>query len=239
MRAHLISGGFPPGSTAGHDMDYVRLSLLQLLNERDVKTSVSSDFAELDKWLANCQLLLTYVAGPFPNDEQCAHLDSWLAAGGHWVGLHGTSGGKAVRTDDGQRRKMVKLAHHQTLGSFFLNHPPVRKFTVKIEDSGHPLMQDMPASFEAVDELYMIEMQDPNAKVLLTTELPQDRYPASALLTTKTLRCRQMARRGYWVMCAKSVKVRLLIGPSVIVIHPAPMASHLWMPVSPQMAKPP
>lgn len=177
MRAHLISGGFPPGSTAGHDMDYVRLSLLQLLNERDVKTSVSSDFAELDKWLANCQLLLTYVAGPFPNDEQCAHLDSWLAAGGHWVGLHGTSGGKAVRTDDGQRRKMVKLAHHQTLGSFFLNHPPVRKFTVKIEDSGHPLMQDMPASFEAVDELYMIEMQDPNAKVLLTTELPQDPVP--------------------------------------------------------------
>jgi len=25
QRAHLITGGYPPGSTAGHDMDYARL----------------------------------------------------------------------------------------------------------------------------------------------------------------------------------------------------------------------
>ncbi len=177
MRTHLITGGFPPGATAGHDMDYVRLRLLEMLNERDVKTSVSSDFTDVAKWLPGCRLLLTYVAGPFPNDEQSAYLDSWLAAGGRWVALHGTSGGKAVRTEDGKGRKMVKLAHHRTLGSFFLNHPPVRKFKVDVQDSAHPLMQDMPSSFEAVDELYFIEMQDPTAKLLLTTELPEDPLP--------------------------------------------------------------
>ena len=32
-RVHLITGGFPPGSPAGHDMDYARLRLLQLLKE--------------------------------------------------------------------------------------------------------------------------------------------------------------------------------------------------------------
>ena len=29
-----------------------------------------------------------------------------------------------------QTRKMVKMSHHTTLGSFFLNHPPLRKFRV-------------------------------------------------------------------------------------------------------------
>jgi len=33
-RAHLITGGFPPGSLAGHDHDYARLRLLGLLAER-------------------------------------------------------------------------------------------------------------------------------------------------------------------------------------------------------------
>ena len=27
-RAHLITGGFPPGTAAGHDMNYARLRLL-------------------------------------------------------------------------------------------------------------------------------------------------------------------------------------------------------------------
>ena len=30
-RAHLITGGFPPGSAAGHDHDHARLRLLTLL----------------------------------------------------------------------------------------------------------------------------------------------------------------------------------------------------------------
>ena len=38
-RAHLITGGFPPGSSAGHDMDYARLQLLQKLSKADVTTA--------------------------------------------------------------------------------------------------------------------------------------------------------------------------------------------------------
>ena len=178
MRAHLIAGGFPPGATAGHDMDYARLRLLGMLNDREIKTTVSSDFDQIGKWLSGCQLLVTYVAGPYADDVQCEQIEQWLAAGGHWLAIHGTSGGKAVRTGDGNRRKMVKLAHHATLGSFFLNHPPIRRFQVEVCDSSHPLMQGLPESFEMTDELYLIEMQDPDAKVLLTTELPEDPSPS-------------------------------------------------------------
>ena len=59
-RAHLIAGGFPPGSPAGHDHDYARLRLLSLLAEHDVPASVANDFGDVEKWLPPSRLLITY-----------------------------------------------------------------------------------------------------------------------------------------------------------------------------------
>ena len=50
-RAHLITGGFPPGSSAGHDHDHARLRLLGLLAEQEVPASVANDFSDIEKWL--------------------------------------------------------------------------------------------------------------------------------------------------------------------------------------------
>ena len=180
VRVHVVSGGFPVGSPAGHDMDYARLRLLQLLHERpNVTASVSGDFTDIDKWLPGCQLLMTYVAGPFPNEAQNSFLRQWLEDGGRWLGLHGTSGGKAAPVGDDRRvRKMVKADHHTTLGGFFLNHPPLRKFRVDVVNQQHVLTKDLPASFEVMDELYLIELQEPAASdILLTTELAKDPSP--------------------------------------------------------------
>lgn len=180
MRVHIITGGFPPGSSAGHDMDYARLRLLQLLHEHPhVCSTVANDFTDLAKWLPGSQLLITYVAGPHPNDEQNQVLRQWLEEGGRWFALHGTSGGKAVRVDEPrQGRKMVKTSHHATLGSFFLNHPPLCKFQVTVSDREHVLTDGLPASFEVIDELYLIELQEPaTCQVLLTTELAHDPSP--------------------------------------------------------------
>jgi hypothetical protein len=116
-RVHLITGGFPPGSPAGHDMDYARLRLLQLLQDRPhVRSTVANDFTDIAKWLPDTQLLITYVAGPHPNDEQNEVLRQWLEGGGRWLALHGTSGGKAVRVGEARNlKKMVKTSHHDTL----------------------------------------------------------------------------------------------------------------------------
>ena len=180
VRVHLIAGGFPVGSPAGHDMDYARLRILQLLQENpNVATTVTNDFSDIEKWLPGSKMLITYVAGPFPNAEQNRFLRQWLEDGGRWLGLHGTSGGKAAPVGGDRRiRKMVKADHHNTLGGFFLNHPPVRKFQVTIPDRAHALTKNLPASFEVMDELYLIELQDPAAShVLLTTELATDPSP--------------------------------------------------------------
>ena len=96
-RAHLIAGGFPPGSMSGHDHDYARLRLLGLLAERDIPASVANDFADVEKWLPTSRLLISYVAGPYPDAAQTAAMRQWLEAGGHWLALHGSSGGRAQR----------------------------------------------------------------------------------------------------------------------------------------------
>lgn len=180
IRVHVITGGFPPGSAAGHDMDYARLRILQLLQENPhVIATVANDFTDISKWLPESRLLITYVAGPHPNEEQNQVIRQWLEAGGRWLALHGTSGGKAVPVGEQRNvRKMVKASHHATLGSFFLNHPPLRKFRVQVTDREHVLTKDLPASFEVMDELYLIELQEPAAcHVLLTTELAKDPSP--------------------------------------------------------------
>jgi hypothetical protein len=170
IRAHVIAGGFPPA--AGHDHDYARLRILEQLQERSyVHTSVSGDYTDIEKWLPQCELLVTYVAGPFANDEQNTVLRQWVEAGGRWLALHGSSGGKAGRIPDSNRRTMVKMPYHNTLGGFFINHPPIKKFRVDLVDTKDPLTKGMPESFETIDEPYMVEMQAPeSSRVLLTAD---------------------------------------------------------------------
>ena len=89
IRAHLVVGGFPVGQHAGHDMDFARLQILSALQGLgNVHVSVCNDFTDCSKWLAECQLLITYLAGPFADDEQTTALNTWLKAGGRWLALH-------------------------------------------------------------------------------------------------------------------------------------------------------
>jgi hypothetical protein len=180
QRAHLVVGGFPPGSHGGHDMDYARLKLLQALHQNgSLSVTTANDFQDIERWLPGTHLLVTYVAGPFPVGAGNAALQAWLEAGGKWLALHGTSGGKAVRIERGGRtvKTMVKGEHHQTLGCFFLNHPPICEFDVAVTGD-HPVTRGLPKNFKLRDELYMVELQDPaHTEILMTTELAKDPSP--------------------------------------------------------------
>jgi len=182
-RAHVITGGFPPGSMGGHDHDYVRLKLLGLLAERDVPASVGNDFTDVAKWLPASRLLITYVAGPYPDAAQTAAIGQWLEQGGHWLALHGTSGGRAQRVEGQRMRRTIKTEHHALLGSMFLTHPPLREFRVDVADLASPLTRGLGPSFTIEDEPYFVELQDPGAtQILLTAE-----YGPSAAAATDGL----------------------------------------------------
>lgn len=180
QRAHLVIGGFPPGSSAGHDMNYARLSILEALQAPgNLAVTVANDFKDIERWLPGTDFLLTYVAGPYPEGTGNKALQDWLENGGRWFALHGTSGGKAVKLEREGRtvKQMVKAEHHQTLGCFFLNHPPLRAFDVAVTGE-HPITKGLPKSFTVQDELYIIELQDPGtSQILLTTELAEDPSP--------------------------------------------------------------
>jgi type 1 glutamine amidotransferase len=170
-RAHLIAGGFPAGSPAGHDHDYARLRLLGLLAEREMSASVANDFSDLEKWLAVSRLLITYVAGPYPEATQCRSIRQWLDAGGRWLGLHGTSGGRAERVEGARQRRTVKTEHHALLGSYFLTHPPICKIRVDVTGGDSSLTRGLGPSFVVEDEPYFIELQDPGStRILLTAD---------------------------------------------------------------------
>ena len=170
-RAHVITGGFPLGSLSGHDHDYARLRLLELLAERAVPASVANDFSDIGKWLPLSRLLITYVAGPYPDGGQCQAIRQWLEAGGHWLALHGTSGGRAERIEGMRQRRSVKTEHHALLGGRFLTHPPIAEFRVEVKDAALPLTSGLPASFAIEDEPYFVELQDPaSTRVLLTAD---------------------------------------------------------------------
>lgn len=180
FRAHVITGGFPRGAAAGHDHDYARLRLLEMLADAEVKASVANDFNDVQDWLPTSRLLITYTAGPYADAGPAGAIRRWLNDGGRWLGLHGTSGGKAVRrSETDHRRTMVKLAHHEVLGGFFINHPPVRRFSVDVHEGPDGLTRDLPSSFEVVDEPYMIEVLEPaRSRVLLTAALGPDTSPS-------------------------------------------------------------
>ena len=181
-RAHLIAGGFPPGSMSGHDHDYARLRLLGLLAERDIPASLANDFADIEKWLPVSRLLITYVAGPYPDRAQSGAIQHWLEAGGSWLGLHGTSGGRAERVPGLRNRRTVKTDHHALLGSYFLTHPPICKIRVDVTDPHSPLTRGLGTSFEVEDEPYFVELQDPaSTRILLTADYgPSGDWPIVA-----------------------------------------------------------
>jgi len=172
-RAHLIAGGYPPGQSAGHDHDYARLKLLELLAEQNVPASVANDFADVEKWLPQSRLLITYVAGPYPDAAQCRAIQHWLEQGGHWLGLHGTSGGRAERVEGMRQRRTVRTEHHAILGSRFLTHPPLCPFRVDVSE--HALTKGLGTSFDIEDEPYFIEIEDPaSTRILLTADYGPD-----------------------------------------------------------------
>lgn len=183
VRAHVITGGFPAGSMGGHDQDYARLRLLTLLAERDIPASVGNDFADIGKWLPVSRLLITYVAGPYPDAAQCKVIEGWLESGGHWLALHGTSGGRAQRVEGARMRRTVRTEHHAVLGSMFLTHPPIQEFRVEVKAPDSPLLRGLGSSFVVEDEPYFIELTDPaKTQILLTSD-----YGPSAMGATQGL----------------------------------------------------
>jgi len=122
--------------------------------------------------------------GPYPDTAQTRAIERWLEAGGRWLALHGTSGGRAERVEGARQRRTVKTEHHALLGSYFLTHPPICEFRVEVSAIDSSLTRGLGASFVVEDEPYFIELQDPGStQILLTADYgPRATSPAIGTL---------------------------------------------------------
>ena len=129
------------------------LGLLKSSEQRLVVTK-GSDYSDVAKWLKptkGAALLITYMAGPYPNTEQNAAIREWLTAGGRWVALHASN---AVFT----KGAYGSVDFNETLGTAFVGHPPLHTFPVTVADTSHPITKGLPVTFEAFDELYINDL---------------------------------------------------------------------------------
>lgn len=148
MQVHLIAAG------KFHDIDFARLELLKLLAETpEIRTSVSSDYADLDR-LAAADLLITYTCDLIPDAVQTAALRRWLEAGGRWLALHGTNSLLRFAADGivdcpDENPDFMALA-----GSRFAAHPPIAPYKITVTRADHPMTAGL-RDFRVEDELYL------------------------------------------------------------------------------------
>ena len=153
-----------------HDTNFARLELLRLLAEQeDVWVHVASDFSDMETIRA-CRLLITYTCDLRPTLEQQQGLQSYLEQGGRWLALHATNAliefvnGKADTPD-------LAPLFMRLLGSRFVAHPAIARFTVRVTDPTHPLVAGL-QDFEVEDEPYYLDYE-PGSHVLLDASYQQ------------------------------------------------------------------
>jgi type 1 glutamine amidotransferase len=148
MKAHLIAAG------KFHDIDFARLELLKLLAEHpEIRTSVSSDYADVDR-IAAADLLITYTCDLVATPDQTAVLKAFLERGGRWLALHGTNailrfGDDGIVDTPDEAPEFMAL-----LGSRFTAHPPIEPFKVFVTDPDHAMTRGL-RDFRIEDELYL------------------------------------------------------------------------------------
>ena len=171
-RAHLITGGYPIGSTAGHDMDYARLELLRRLYANGFQTtSPMTSPTSAPGWTRR---LLVTRAGPYPKASRADHR-RWIAGGGRWCAARNQRGTRkrveAAAAEDGPARPSRPCSARSSSPSAGASLPrspsrrPPTRFSMGCRHR-----------FEVTDELYW---SNPwvTAKCFLSTELAEDPSP--------------------------------------------------------------
>lgn len=149
MKVHLIAAG------RFHDIDFARLELLKLLAEHaDIRTSVSSDYADTER-LAAADLLITYTCDLVPTPAETEVLKAFLARGGRWLALHGTNSILRFGADNIVDCPDEAPAFMELLGSRFTAHPPIAPFKVQVTRSDHALTKGL-RDFRIEDELFLM-----------------------------------------------------------------------------------
>lgn len=135
-------------------------AMAALLRSADVRTRViSDDLEDLNpNRLSRFDVVLNYSTDGFPTDEQIDSLIAAIEGGLGFVGLHAATA--AFKKSE---------PYHRMIGSWFVTHPPIKRFTVEIADRDHPVTRGIP-DFEVEDERYEVRPVVDDLQVLASAE---------------------------------------------------------------------
>lgn len=149
IEAYFVCGG------KWHDMDFARVEILKLLGEHEeIRTRVAEDFRDLEAIRA-ADCLITYTCDLALDEEQEEGLAAFVRSGKRWFALHGTASIFEFVENEVVSPRIQRI-FMRTLGSQFIAHPPIRRFTVTNSRPDHPLVKGI-ETFEVEDELYLCE----------------------------------------------------------------------------------
>ena len=146
-----------------HDLDFARRQLLELLGRHDaVRCTVHSDFSD-STTLGAADAVVAYTCDVRPTAAEVGALGDMVDRGGRLLALHATNSAidapepgapRIFRTPLEAMPEFVSL-----LGNRFLAHPKIGPFLIEPVQSGHPLIDGIPA-FTTIDEIYVAECAD-------------------------------------------------------------------------------
>lgn len=152
--AYFVCGG------RYHDIDRARLEILGFLGEHErIRTRMAEDFRDADA-IERADFLVTYTVDVVPDEPTAERLRAWVASGRRWLALHGTNSILRHAKGRGWEAPRTSATYMQTLGSQFVAHPPIEPYRVEVTRPEHPLVAGI-GSFEARDELYLMELHPP------------------------------------------------------------------------------
>jgi len=100
------------------------------------------------------------TTGDVLDDEQQAAFESFVRAGGGFVGIH-----SATDTE------YDWAFYGELVGAYFKEHPAIQSATVRVEDAAHTTMQGVPAEWTRTDEWYGFKANPrPSVHVLMTLD---------------------------------------------------------------------
>ncbi|MEM7329426.1 MAG: ThuA domain-containing protein [Pseudomonadota bacterium] len=159
IQAIVICGG------EFHDFDFARLEILKLLAEDDrVRTRVFECYDAALEALPSADFIISYTSNRVGSTETQAAFRRFVENGGNWFALHGTNSLILIdeNIEDGEPRPLVHAPRAaptlmQVLGSQFIAHPPIGRYSIQVTNLEDPIVQGLEA-FEVTDELYLMEL---------------------------------------------------------------------------------
>ncbi len=147
-----------------HDnIPYAVKSIYKLGKEHGFKVMDTDDpavFTEENLKQYNLILFPSTNNDVFDNDSQRLAFRRYIQSGGGFVGLHSVVG---------TERNWVWFK--QLVGGRFIWHPKFQRFSIKVIDSHHPSVRNMPMVWEKEDECYFMQEIYPGIQVTMAHDL--------------------------------------------------------------------